>query len=182
MASLVDTERGDTARAYTERRIDMAWTAPKVDWTVPDGVGYADLNEIGENLVYIKESHMDLDTGIHGAVSAATASKLLIRDAAGRAKVVAPAAESDIALKSNVTAEAGLRVAADAVLQGLIDDIVDPATGYVPLAGATMAGQLIGDVPDADYTTAQFRNIKLLTSVPGAGDLENGEIAMVYEV
>ena len=99
----------------------MAWTAPKTDWTPPDGVADTHLNAIGENLLYLKEQHVDLTTGIHGAVSAATASKLLIRDAAGRAKVVAPAAEDDIALKSNVTAEAVARVAADAVLQAAID-------------------------------------------------------------
>ncbi len=48
-------------------------------------------------------NHAGLTTGVHGAVSAATASKIIIRDAAGRAKVAAPAAEDDIALKSNVT-------------------------------------------------------------------------------
>ena len=48
-------------------------------------------------------AHLANTTTAHGAVSAATASKIIIRDAAGRAKVVAPSAEDDIALKSNVT-------------------------------------------------------------------------------
>ncbi len=42
-------------------------------------------------------------TSAHSATSAATASRIVLRDAAGRAKVAAPSAEDDIALKSNVT-------------------------------------------------------------------------------
>ena len=142
----------------------MAWTAPRVDWTAPNGVAYGDLNAIGNNLVYLK-AHADATTGVHGAVSAATASKILIRDAAGRAKVVAPSAETDIALKSNVTAEAGLREAADAAQDVTIANL---GTGKVDVAGDAMTGPLIGDFPDTSYTTAMVRNIKLLTAVPGA--------------
>ena len=156
----------------------MAWTAPKVDWASPDGVAYPHLNAIGENLVYLK-AHVDATTGIHGAVSAATAEKLIIRDAVGRAKVVAPAAEDDIALKSNVTTEAGLRAAADAA-QDVTIAALDAAK--VDVAGDTMAGPLLGDFPDTSYTTAMLRNIVLRTTVPGVGDLENGGIAFVYEV
>jgi|GEM_PF-3967536 len=48
-------------------------------------------------------------TSVHGATSAATASRLIIRDASGRAKVAAPAANDDIALLSSITkAQAGL--------------------------------------------------------------------------
>jgi len=155
----------------------MAWTLPKTDWASPNGVAYTDLNEIGANLVVLKD-HVDASTGIHGAVSAATASKIIIRDAAGRAKVVAPSAEEDIALKSNVSTEAGLRVAADTVLQGQITTL---GTDYLPLAGGTMTGDAVGHT-DTDYTTLRFRNILLMTTVPGAGDLNNGDIAFVYEV
>ena len=159
----------------------MAWVAPKVDWTAPNGVLYSDLNEIGENLVVLK-THADATTGVHGGVSAATVSTFMVRDAAGRSKVVAPDAESDIALKSNVTTEAGVRAGADAALQALIDAIVDPATGYMPLSGGTFTGAVNADAPDTDYTDAIIRNVKLMTTVPIAADLENGEIAMVYEV
>lgn len=44
------------------------------------------------------------DTAPHSATSAATASRLMIRDAAGRAKVAAPLAADDIARKDNVDA------------------------------------------------------------------------------
>ena len=156
----------------------MAWTAPKVDWDSADGVAYSDLNEIGENLVYLK-AHADATTGVHGGVSAATPSTFMVRDAAGRSKVVAPNAESDIALKSNVTAEATARAIAD----GLQDvTIAALGTGKVDVAGDTMTGALIGRFPDTNYTTAMVRNIKLMTTVPALGDLANGEIAMVYEV
>jgi len=156
----------------------MAWTAPKVDWTSDPGVGYDDLNEIGANLVYLKDEHADLTTGVHGGVAIATPSTFMVRDGDGRAAVVAPSAESDIALKSNVTAEATARVVAD----GLQDvTIAGLGTGKVAKAGDTMTGRLIGHGADTGYTTAQFRSIVLRTTVPTAGQIENGEIAMVYE-
>ena len=156
----------------------MAWTAPKVDWTSAPGVSYSDLNEIGENLVYLK-AHADATTGVHGGVSAATPSTFMTRDAAGRSKVVAPSAESDIALKSTVTAEAGLRAAADAVLTTAVSDL---GTDKVNVAGDTMTGALSGAFPNTNYTTAMCRNIKLMTTVPVLADLANGEVCMVYEV
>jgi hypothetical protein len=155
----------------------MAWTAPKTDWVPADGVADTDLNAIGENLLYIKTDHMDATTGIHGAVSTATASKLIIRDAFGRAKVVAPSAEDEIALKSNVTAEASARTSADNTLQAQINAI--PGL-YLPLAGGTMTGDAIGHV-DTDYTTARFRNIMFGTAVPTT-EGNNGDVYMRYEV
>ena len=157
----------------------MAWTAPKVDWASANGVAYGDLNEIGENLKYIEVSHMDLTTGVHGGVAIATPDTFMVRDGAGRSKVVAPSAESDIALKSNVTAEASARVIADGLQDATIADL---GTDKVAKAGDTMGGQLIGHGADTDYTTAQFRDIVLRTTVPTAGQIENGQIAMVYEV
>ena len=53
------------------------------------------------------ESHSNNTTTMHGATSAATASKVMIRDSSGRVKVVAPSAEDDVALKSNVTTVQG---------------------------------------------------------------------------
>jgi len=157
----------------------MAWTAPKIDWTADNIVVDTDLNEIGANLVWLKEQHVDLETGIHGATALAVSGKIIIRDAWGRAAVSAPSAEGDIAIKATVTAEAALRVDADAALQAQITGIT---TDYMPIAGGTFTGHAIGVSPDTNYTTAMLRNIKLLTTVPAVGDLENGEIAMVYEV
>lgn len=44
----------------------------------------------------------------HGAVSTATANRMIVRDAAGRAKVAAPSASDDIAIKSTVDNAVGI--------------------------------------------------------------------------
>ncbi|WP_321367903.1 phage tail protein [uncultured Desulfuromusa sp.] len=57
-------------------------------------------------------SHAAL-TAPHSATSAATASRLMLRDSSGRAKVAAPSAADDIAQKAQVDAEATTRANAD---------------------------------------------------------------------
>jgi hypothetical protein len=47
-------------------------------------------------------THLADTTTAHGAVSAATASKIVLRDANGRAKMAAPSDSSDIAIKATV--------------------------------------------------------------------------------
>jgi len=154
----------------------MAWTAPKVDWTAPDGVAYGDLNEIGANLVYLKDEHADLTTGVHGGVAIATPSTFMTRDAAGRAAVVAPSAETDIALKSNVTAEALARVTAD----GLQDvTIAALGTDKMPIAGGTFTGKAYAEA-NTDYTTGQIRNVFFSTAAPVA-EGGNGDLWVRYE-
>jgi len=49
-------------------------------------------------------THTTLTDGAHGSTSAATANRIIQRDAAGRAKVAAPAAADDIARKAEVDA------------------------------------------------------------------------------
>jgi len=154
----------------------MAWTAPKVDWTAPDGVAYGDLNAIGDNLVYLKDNHADLTTGVHGGVAIATPSTFMTRDAAGRAAVVAPSAETDIALKSNVTAEALARVTAD----GLQDvTIAALGTDKMPIAGGTFTGKAYAQA-NTDYTTGQIRNVFFSTAAPVA-EGGNGDLWVRYE-
>ena len=154
----------------------MAWTAPKVDWASADGVAYGDLNAIGDNLKYIEVSHMDLTTGVHGGVAIATPSTFMTRDAAGRAAVVAPSAESDIALKSNVTAEALARVTAD----GLQDvTIAALGTDKMPIAGGTFTGKSYAEA-NTDYTTGQIRNVFFSTAAPVA-EGGNGDLWVRYE-
>jgi len=153
----------------------MAWTAPKVDWASEDGVAYGDLNEIGENLLVLY-AHTTATSGVHGGVAIATPDTFMVRDGAGRSAVVAPSAESDIALKSNVTAEAGLRVAADAVLQGQITTL---GTDYMPLAGDTFTGKAYAQA-NTDYTTGQIRNVFFSTAAPVA-EGGNGDLWVRYE-
>jgi hypothetical protein len=156
----------------------MAWTAPKVDWVPADGVADTHLNAIGNNLLYIKVSHMDLTTGIHGAVSIATPSTLLIRDAFGRAQVVAPSASDDIAIKATVDTEGTARAAADSALQAQITAL---GTGpFLPIAGGAMTGSVTGHV-GTDYTTGRFRNIFLSTAAPTT-EGANGDVWIQYEV
>ena len=154
----------------------MAWTAPKVDWASADGVAYGDLNEIGANLVYLKDNHADLTTGVHGGVAIATPSTFMTRDAAGRAAVVEPSAETDIALKSNVTAEALARVTAD----GLQDvTIAALGTDKMPIAGGTFTGKAYAQA-NTDYTTGQIRNVFFSTAAPVA-EGGNGDLWVRYE-
>ena len=154
----------------------MAWTAPKVDWASADGVAYGDLNEIGANLVYLKDNHADLTTGVHGGVAIATPSTFMTRDAAGRAAVVAPSAETDIALKSNVTAEALARVTADG-LQDVTIAALD--TDKMPIAGGTFTGKAYAQA-NTDYTTGQIRNVFFSTAAPVA-EGGNGDLWVRYE-
>jgi hypothetical protein len=49
-------------------------------------------------LVTAQAAHIGVTTGVHGAVSAATASKIMIRDASGRVNVVAPAGSDNSTL------------------------------------------------------------------------------------
>jgi len=156
----------------------MAWTAPKVDWTAADGVADTHLNAIGNNLLYIKTDHMDLTTGVHGAAPAATPSTIMERDVSGRAKVVAPSAEDDIAIKATVTTEGTARTDADTALQAQITAL---GTGpFLPIAGGTVTGAVYGHV-GTDYTTGRFRNVFLSTAAPTT-EGANGDVWIQYEV
>ena len=65
---------------------------------------YVDTKSTGDSeaVQQALDAHIAKTTGIHGAVSTATASKLIIRDSAGRAQVASPSADSDIATKKYV--------------------------------------------------------------------------------
>jgi len=156
----------------------MAWTAPKVDWAVVDGVAYGDLNEIGENLVYLK-AHVDATTGIHGAVSAATASKLVIRDASGRAKVAAPDAAGDIAIKSTVTDHTALVDNPHSVTKTQVGLANVANVAQMPITGGTFTGKAYAQ-NNADYTTGQIRSIFFSTAAP-VGEGGYGDLWVRYE-
>lgn len=59
-----------------------------------------DYDALRENV----EDHAAATTGVHGATSAATPNRIVMRDANGRAKVSAPSASDDIARKAEVDA------------------------------------------------------------------------------
>jgi hypothetical protein len=149
-------------------------------------------------------------TDAHGATSAATANRIILRDTAGRAKVAAPVATDDIAQKAQVDAvqtnldahiaataahsatsaatanrivlrDAAGRAqfadgaaAADVATKGQLDTAI--AT-RVAKSGDTMAGILVAQNNTA-YTTAQVRNIIISTGTPTGGG--NGDIWLRY--
>jgi hypothetical protein len=87
------------------------------------------------------DTHNAATTGIHGATSAATANKLVIRDANGRAKVAAPSADDDIALLSTVkTLIANLVASSPAALDTLNE--LAAALGNDPNFATTMTNAL----------------------------------------
>ena len=101
-------------------------------------------------------THADLTgSSAHGAVSAATANQIIVRDANGRAQVAAPSADEDIARKDTVTAA----VAAEATLARNADNLT---SGTVPKArlSASDIRALFSDVTP---------NVKGILSVSDSG-------------
>jgi hypothetical protein len=100
----------------------MSWENPVTTWglagkTVP---GAGDFNRIEGNIQHLQDTketptgaQAKVDahtsqTSVHGATSAATANRIIMRDSAGRAKVAAPSASDDIARKDTVDNHAGV--------------------------------------------------------------------------
>jgi len=129
-------------------------------------------------------------TTAHGAVSAATASKIIVRDASARAKVAAPSAEDDIALKSNVTTVAGdltthaaLQTAHGAVSAATASKmVVRDAEGQAKFAAPAAAGDalikgtrhLIAEMP----TLTTDKIWKGVAGVPAEVDAPSGGAAL----
>ena len=86
-------------------------------------------------------SHIDATTGVHGAVSTATASKIIIRDSAGRAQVASPSADSDIATKKYV----------DDLVSGDAGAVQTNLTNHIN----NQAAGVHGSTPDATATVSR---------------------------
>jgi len=105
--------------------------------------------------------------GTHGSTTAATANKLVHRDAAGRAKVVAPAVAGDIALKSTVTADIATHAALTAAgthgstVAATADKLVHrDAAGRAKVVAPAVAG----DIALKSTVTADIATHAALTS------------------
>ena len=98
----------------------MAWQNPKTDWKAGDIPIASDFNRIEGNIQELEntketsagaqakvDTHAAL-TSAHGATSAATANRIIMRNSAGRAKVAAPSESDDIARKDTVDNHAGV--------------------------------------------------------------------------
>lgn len=119
------------------------------------------------------------DTGAHGSVSAATANRIIRRDAMGRAKVAAPAAADDIAIKSNVDAiaENELTVTAPLTGGGLLNNNIrvgirsdsEATANTVILRDANGRAKIAAPVADADI--ARKKDVDDAAEGAGQGDV-----------
>lgn len=88
------------ANAIKRLAMGAALSVPRVN-TVGTDLEYSSLADKADASALTGHQNA---TGVHGATAAATADRIIIRDAAGRAKVVAPSAGDDIARLDTVTA------------------------------------------------------------------------------
>ncbi|MEG6521184.1 hypothetical protein [Desulfotomaculum sp. 1211_IL3151] len=140
------------------------------------------------------DAHANNTTTAHGATSAATANKIIIRDAVGRAKVAAPSAADDIARKDTVdavqtnltshanlttTAHGGIVPSSDVVTMAMANKILKlnanaklPAsiTGDADTLDTYHAGNAAGNIPINNGTLNTNLNAQKL----------NGQLAAYY--
>jgi hypothetical protein len=136
-------------------------------------------------------------TKLDNATDAATASRLIIRDASGRAKVVDPAVAGDIATKNYVDTQITANVAGLLDLQGAHDastaaypvGALAGDTWYISVAG-TISGTVyeVGDVifanidspTSSDWSKLQLNLTTATTTTPGIVELAtNGETLLL---
>ena len=161
----------------------MAWQTPKTNWGQPGQTvpGAADFNRIEGNILELQNTketpsgaqakvntHAALTTA-HSATSAATANRIMMRDANGRAKVAAPSASDDIARKDTVDNHAAQTASLSAL--GHVKHAVLSATLDTTWSGSsapysktvTVSGILATDTPIIDvvmsgtYSTDEAR-------------------------
>jgi len=107
----------------------------------------------------------DQAAGVHGSTSAATANKLMHRDASGRAKVAAPSASDDIAQKAqadavqtNLDTHAGLTTAHSAVSTAAASRmVVRDASARAKFAAPAAAGDAL--IKGTAITTTELPNL-----------------------
>jgi hypothetical protein len=129
---------------------------------------FANLQKHNDNYTDIKteldahDAHIAATSGVHGATSAATASRIVTRDAAGRAKVAVPSAADDIARKDTV----------DAVGTALIGHATDSDVHTTPAEKLKLANIQSG----AEVNQNAFAKI----TAPGQTDIDaDGESATI---
>ena len=128
----------------------------------------------------------------HGAVSTATASKIVVRDASGRAAFAAPSANGDVAILSTVTTHAGLTTAHGAVSAATASKmVVRDASARAKFAAPATAGDVL--IKGTKLTTTELPNLTntkiwqgngsnrpVEVSLPAAGAVFSGTEAEVY--
>lgn len=131
-------------------------------------------------------SHIDATTDVHGATSEATASKLIIRDSAGRAQVASPSEDNDITNKAYV--DALVSGDAGAVQQALNEHIAKTTEVHGATSEATAnkiairddSGRLQVATPSAanDATTKDYVDKLSLTLIEKRVITESGNVSI----
>lgn len=103
-AHLADYAGHGADSAATANRIILRDAAGRAKVATPSAVDDIARKDNVDAVQTNLTNHQNDTTTVHGATSAATANKIIIRDAAGRAKVAAPSAIDDIARKDTVDA------------------------------------------------------------------------------
>ena len=125
-----------------------------------------DLNRMEGNTAQLRtdlDTHTAATAGVHGATSAATANRLVIRDASGRAKFAAPSASDDAARKQEV----------DAVQTTLTNHIADYVRqpGYATASGSANAYSVTLNPAPTAYVDGMAVAVKINTTNTGASTL-----------
>jgi len=142
-ADIVDTQlkaRADAQTAHVAAADPHTQYALDTDLSNLAGAGRT--TETVKGIFDAAAAHL-ADLAPHGSTSAATASKLIIRDVAGRAKVAAPSASDDIARKDTVDNAIAALVNSSPTTLDTLKELAD-ALGDDPNYAATTAA-LIGD-------------------------------------
>jgi hypothetical protein len=104
-------ELGSSATAFAPMKTYDVTQAPGIVTQAGTPLNAANLNTLETGLqtaASTMDTHIALQTTVHGSTSAATASKLVHRDANGRAQFVDPSANQDAATKIYVDTHANL--------------------------------------------------------------------------
>lgn len=124
-------------------------------------------------------------SGVHGATDAATAGRIVIRDASGRAKVASPSADADIANKGYVTGVVtGALKPASVTASGAVQGATLKSTGNTTVGGAlsvTGTTTLSGAVTASGNVTAggTIKGAQIVLPIGQPANLVNGSIWVV---
>jgi hypothetical protein len=152
-------------------------------------IDHVNLSNIGTTTHANIDSHIANTTTAHGAVATATASKLMVRDGAGRVAVVAPSAAGDVAILSTVTDHAAVTATHGATgavvgttnVQALTNKIITYTAGTIAAGTAPIkltAGPVL-TTPEAGTLEFDASNIFYASTGTGRGVVPSKKIAII---
>jgi len=171
LAELITACGGAPANVGTSQLVSILASAATANKAIQrDANGRAKVVDPSESLDIATKNYTDVQdaahaalTTAHGAVSAATASKMVVRDANGRAQFASPSVNADVAIKSYV------------------DAAVIPPIGFVYIQGAEDASPATlwpsatwSDVSSEE--AGRYRRIKGTYSPPNGGSMGSSTV------